>query len=518
MKVQGKRLRSIAGTGILAFFSMVILSCTQGEDFQYVRIERDETPAVKHGKADMAIVFTGSTNGEFDPGGCGGVYEGGFARRSTVLETLRRANRELLLLDTGDLTSSGSVSQTEFIDQAYGLLRYDAIAVSEGDLRVGVDTFNKYARQHNLPFVSSNLKFKKPSPVSEVISVKRAGKRLAIFSVISDRWLAVLPMSVRDEITYESPLTTLRRLVPQLRQNYDGVILLSHLGPNVREAIAPHLTGVDLWIDTGGHQWAAATSKSTIQTPTGTDQKSINAMCFFPNRVPPMFISWQNDRKIGVAGIKWTGGRAEVPLMDMISLAKGMVEDKQFLDIYDAYKYVSRQEMIKRLMSPSHPTTKPAGFGFVTSDKCGTCHQEIYDFWKTTKHARAFTTLKKGNRDTDVICWACHTTGFREDGGFSDPAGTPTLVNVGCQDCHHKDLKNHPTQQAPKMQPAGGLTGPSLQIKTTGDSLTQSWHCNRCHVPHRSPMYEYKSYLKRISCSEFLKKAENEASKNTTRP
>jgi len=509
MRTRRNRLGLVLGgvgvSGLVCFF-VLMLSCSQGEDFKYVRIERDETPAAStKEKADLAVVFTGSTKGEFEPCGCGGVFEGGFARRSTVLQTIRRGNPNILVLDTGDTTGSGSEAQTEFIFEAYHLLKYDAIALGEMELKGGMDVFNKYAKKYELPFVCSNLKFKAPAAVREVVSLQRAGKRLAVISVISDRRLAVLPMKVRDEFTYETPRATLRRLIPVLQKDYDGIILLSHLGGGVREMISSDIQGVDLWIDNGGHQGVGGFSPGG--SSVGTDSKSIKDAHFFVTRTPPMFVSWQNDRKVGVAGIKWAGRRIDVPIMDMVPLAKGMVEDKQFLDIYDTFKYVSRQEMIRRLLNPAQAsgTTQPA-FGFVDSSKCGTCHAEIYEFWKTTKHARAFATLKKGNRDADMNCWACHTVGFREEGGFSDPVRTPALVDVGCQDCHRKDLTSHPKAPEAKVQAAGDVAGATPQFKTIGESLTQDWHCRRCHVPHRSPGYEYKSYLKRISCSEGLKK------------
>lgn len=492
------------GRGIA--LSLAAMGCTPTDSFRDVQIEKDEGHAVVRpgDKSEVAVVFTGSTRGEFEPCGCGGVFEGGFARRSVLVQRMRAVNPNLILLDTGDTTSSGTASQTEFISQAYGLLRYDAIAVGEGDLRGGRDVFEMYARKYQLPFVASNLKFNGPTVVREVIPIKRGGRRMAVISLIPERWLAVLPRDIREQLTYETPDAALARLMPSLRKTYDTIILLSHFCPRGREeflgtgAGPAKLAGIDLWIDSGGHPWSTVPRALAAATQPAKAARTPKDECFLLDRDPPLFISWQNDRKVGIATLRWQKDKLTVSSCDMIPLARGMDQDKRYLDIYDTYRYVSRQEMIRRLMNPLQPAaTQPVGIGYVGSDKCGACHSDAYEFWKTTKHARAFATLKKTDRDADANCWACHTVGYREPSGFDTPVTTPHLVNVGCQDCHQKDLRTHPGSAKPATAPAAaGFRG----------NLTQSWHCGRCHVPHRSPNFEYRSYLKRISCREAVQK------------
>ncbi len=453
------------------------------------------------GRADAVLLVTGSTRGEFEPCGCGGVFEGGFARRSTLIHQVREVNPKTILLDTGDTLSNDSASLTEFVFQAYGRLGYDAIGLGEGDLRAGLEVFGRYAKKYNLPFVASNVKFKTTACVREVIEIERAGHKVAIISMVADGWLAVLPTDLRNQLTYESPAAALERLVPRLHKTCDTIILISHFGTKVRQTLVGKMNGIDLWIDNGGHQRSVTSQPGNLPPPMTASTKPSREESFFPNQNPPLFISWQNDRKVGIAGIKWQNHKITVPTCEMIPLVKGMTEDKAFLDIYDAYKYASRQEMIKKLMGSLQQTsgTRPAGFQYVSSEKCAPCHQDIYEFWKTTKHARAFTTLKKGNRDSDINCWACHTTGYREEGGFDTPVTTPSLVDVGCQDCHKKNLRDHPR----KDQTTATQTIPVQAFK---GNLTKSWHCERCHVPHRSPKYEYQSYVKRIACPQAVKK------------
>jgi hypothetical protein len=88
---------------------------------------------------------------------------------------------------------------------------------------------------------------------------------------------------------------------------------------------------------------------------------------------------------------------------------------------------------------------------FVGSKKCKACHLKQYKSWETTTMAKAFDTLKPGERaeaktkagldpqkdyTTDPECVACHVTGYGKPGGFVDFATTPDLAGVGCESCH----------------------------------------------------------------------------------
>ncbi len=502
-------LSAVIFAGLVILAGSQLLSCAGTDEFSVVRMENDQSKqlAGREKKVDLTFVISGSTAGDFEPCGCGGVFDGGLSRRSFVIEKLRQSNTDTLLVDTGDITTGGSVTQTEFLAEAYHFLRYDAIALGEGDLRVGFDAFNKYVKQYELPVVASNVKFKIHVPVREVITIHRCNRKLAVISVISDRWLAILPDAIRNQIVYEQPVHAIRRLAAQLKsQGYDAVILLSHLGTSERKNVETGLDCVDLWIDNGGHQWVV----EQIKNATGQSTQPVNIDI---NRYPPLLISWQNDRKIGIAGIKWKDGKITVPVMEMFHLVKSIPEDKRFIELYDAYKYAARQEMINRIMNPriqtdSDAKVRPVEFPYVTSETCGACHPKIYEFWKSTGHSRAFGILEKNKRDADVNCWACHSTGYREPGGFIDPKSTPKFRDVGCQACHKVDLSNHHNEPAQSQYPA------IAKMKAKRVSITQSWQCQRCHVPHRSPDFDYRKYLKRINCSN----EKNSLSNPTTRP
>ncbi len=153
---------------------------------------------------------------------------------------------------------------------------------------------------------------------------------------------------------------------------------------------------------------------------------------------------------------------------------------------------------------------------YVGSAKCnGSCHDPYYQAWRNSPHGKTFDILKPGERadakkkasldpekdyTTDPMCLRCHTTGYRQKGGFK-PAGTkikgkdvstkidpdePSLEQVGCEMCHAA---------------AGGAQFRVVMKNTKGDfkkkdteKYGQRWDyanvCTRCHNHPKNPHNE----------------------------
>lgn len=150
---------------------------------------------------------------------------------------------------------------------------------------------------------------------------------------------------------------------------------------------------------------------------------------------------------------------------------------------------------------------------FVGATKCdGSCHDPYYQAWKKSPHGKTFDLLKAGNaadakkRDgldpekdytSDPACLFCHTTGYRQRGGFIPPGtkfkgrdvstridpSEPNLEQVGCEMCHSV---------------AGGSQFRVVMKNTKGDfkkgdieKYGLRWDyknvCNRCHGHKQNP-------------------------------
>lgn len=92
--------------------------------------------------------------------------------------------------------------------------------------------------------------------------------------------------------------------------------------------------------------------------------------------------------------------------------------------------------------------------GYTGSDTCGTCHDEIYKAWKSSRHGKSFEPEKEESGS----CRGCHETG--------GSSGSGTIVNnVGCEACHGPG-EAHVSDGG---DPAGIISDNSADI------------CGRCH-------------------------------------
>jgi peroxiredoxin len=67
---------------------------------------------------------------------------------------------------------------------------------------------------------------------------------------------------------------------------------------------------------------------------------------------------------------------------------------------------------------------------------CAACHEREHDDWLLTPHSIAWDSLAKGDKWKDPECVRCHVTGYKQPGGFDDPATSLHMSNVQCEICH----------------------------------------------------------------------------------
>jgi 2',3'-cyclic-nucleotide 2'-phosphodiesterase (5'-nucleotidase family) len=191
-----------------------------------------------------------------------GGPNGGAARLATLVKQERdKAPGRVLLLHAGDLLSrgdgltnwSGGVANFEILRR----LGTDALTPGNGDYYWGPDVLTALARDCGFAVLHANVRRKGEagSLFAPWVMRKVNGIRVAILGlgvIYSDHPLA-------GGLVLDDAAATARRLVPELRERADFVILLSHLGEQADRALATAVPGIDLIV--GGH------SHSTFPEP-----------------------------------------------------------------------------------------------------------------------------------------------------------------------------------------------------------------------------------------------------------
>jgi hypothetical protein len=100
----------------------------------------------------------------------------------------------------------------------------------------------------------------------------------------------------------------------------------------------------------------------------------------------------------------------------------------------DYYRRVNEhnREAFKDVLPPPVPAGES---GYVGVDVCTSCHQEERAFWDGTRHAKAYPTLSRQNKQYNLECVGCHVTGYEAPGG-STVSHVDKLENVQCEVCH----------------------------------------------------------------------------------
>jgi hypothetical protein len=132
------------------------------------------------------------------------------------------------------------------------------------------------------------------------------------------------------------------------------------------------------------------------------------------------------------------------------------------------------------------PGPVQAASTYVGTATCAGCHDKEYtNFSKYAKKAHSDRSIKimakKLSPEELKECYACHTTGYGQPGGFVSFEKTPDLAHAGCEVCHgpgsaHVDA-----------------AGKKDLIKGKGRMNVKE--CEKCHNSERVSNFRFKPML-----------------------
>ncbi|KGO90758.1 bifunctional metallophosphatase/5'-nucleotidase [Flavobacterium suncheonense] len=162
---------------------------------------------------------------------------GGVARRAALVEKIRREEKNVLLLDAGDIfqgTPYFNYYGGELEFKLMSMLKYDLATMGNHDFDNGIDGFYAQLPHAKFDFVSANYDFKN-TILNDIVKpykiLHRDGIKIGIFG-LGVELQGLVDKKLYKETVYNNPVEIATDMARILKQNEkcDLVICLSHLG------------------------------------------------------------------------------------------------------------------------------------------------------------------------------------------------------------------------------------------------------------------------------------------------
>lgn len=439
--------------------AMLIAGCARQHAIETANQEQPTT---------LTIVYTANVSGEIEPCGCRGNPAGGIVRLWTFFENeVFPKKNASIVVDSGDLFFPSSPAPPFIANQwntqamalvdAYNALGFDAFAPGDWDFASGLDLFEQLRSKAKFAFLSANLYKNDALYLKPHVVLQRAGMKIGIFGLYDEN----LPLP--SELSAKDHIEAAKEQVTALRGKVDVLIALTHLGLEGDQALARAVDGIDYIL--GAH------SQSFLQDPVRVGNTTI-LQTSFRNQHVGIFSSAQ----IKMGQIKMGQNRlvpldqsfqpkdTKNPMISLLTRTKVMIAELNRRNEADL-------EMSDKSASALTNNTQPHYQTFV---RCAACHEKQHDFWKSTAHGHAYTTLVTKKQNYNKDCLACHTLGagdakngwtnvnalvlsskgsiippesFAKSYGKMDPSHLArykkAYINVQCEHCHGP-AQDHP--------------------------------------------------------------------------
>jgi len=445
-------------------------------------------------KPTLALVFTGCTDGYFEPCGCAGLdrMKGGLSRRHTMLEELRRQRGwPVVALDVGGIVKGWSpqaVIKLHNMVMAMRKMGYDAIGLGKNELKFPGDmaTYAPSVRGNESPFVSANVDL--IGQTAKMRILQAGAVRLGVTSVLGKKYAVELDNVDPVLLKVTDAEQAIRKVLPALQKaRCSLLILLSHATREESIELARKFPEFDLVATSGGYAEPPADGPRILGPKT-------------------QFIEVGEKGEYAIVLGLFDDPKQPVRYQRVI-LDSRYKSSPDIVALMESYQNRLKDEGLEGLGVRPMPNSRTELLGkYVGSAKCESCHEESYRVWRKSGHARAYETLVKAAppRNYDPECISCHVIGWHPTeyrpyaGGFWSKEKTPLLVDVGCESCHG------PGEAHCDAEMPGSKADKALQEKlqkalvVTKADAEKRFLCVSCHDLDNSPDFDFPTYWPKV--------------------
>ena len=217
----------------------------------------------------ITILHTNDTHSHIDPFPADHPKNpnmGGAARRAAIIESIRKEEKNVLLLDAGDIfqgTPYFNYYGGELEFKLMSMMQYDLATMGNHDFDNGIDGFYTQLPHAKFDFVSANYDFKN-TVLNDIVKpykiIIKDGIKIGIFG-LGVQLDGLVDKKLYKETVYNNPIEVAQDMTRILKEEKkcDLVICLSHLGFKYKDepekpsdiVLAQKTKNIDLII--GGH-------------------------------------------------------------------------------------------------------------------------------------------------------------------------------------------------------------------------------------------------------------------------
>lgn len=270
--------RSVAGSALLTVGGLSLSSFT--------------TLETKH----ITILHTNDVHSHIDPFPADhprNANMGGVARRANLIESIRKENPNVLLLDAGDIfqgTPYFNYYGGELEFTLMSMLKYDLATMGNHDFDNGLEGFVAQLPHAKFDFVSANYDFKNTildGIVKPYKTFKKDGIKIGVFG-LGVELEGLVDKKNYKETVYKSPVETAQEMTRILKtqEKCDLIICLSHIGYSYGKdsqkicdlKLAEQTKDIDLII--GGHTHTFLEKPTIVKNLDGIDTLVNQVGCY----------------------------------------------------------------------------------------------------------------------------------------------------------------------------------------------------------------------------------------------
>ncbi len=221
----------------------------------------------KKGISKLTILYTNDQHSRIEPFPDNDPKypnQGGFARRAALIKKIRGEEKNILLLDAGDIFQGTPYFNFYSGELEYKLMSqmgYDAVTLGNHDFDLGIDNIIKQMPHANFSFVNANYDFTDTALNNKILPYKifhKDGVKIGVFGV-GIELAGLVDKKLYGNTKYNDPIAEAKKTAELLKLNKkcDYVICLSHLGysyPGKKvsdQDLSTQTSSIDLII--GGH-------------------------------------------------------------------------------------------------------------------------------------------------------------------------------------------------------------------------------------------------------------------------